>query len=53
MPELLGNIIVLALLALAAFGAVRSLLRKEKRAAAPAGVTAPAAADAIENLGKY
>ena len=37
MPELLGNIIVLALLALAAFGAVRSLLRKEKRGGCSCG----------------
>ena len=37
MPELLGNIIVLALLALAAFGAVRSLLRKEKKGGCSCG----------------
>lgn len=52
MPELIGNIIVLALLALAVYGAVRSLMRKKKEAALPAGATAPAAADAIEDPGK-
>lgn len=37
MPELLGNIIVLALLALAVFADVRSLLRKEKRGGCSCG----------------
>lgn len=37
MPELLGNIIVLALLALAVSGAVRSLLRKEKKGGCSCG----------------
>ena len=37
MPELIGNIIVLALLALAVYGAVRSLLRKEKKGGSSCG----------------
>lgn len=37
MPELFGNIIVLALLGLAVFGAVRSLLRTEKKGGCSCG----------------
>ena len=37
MPELIGNIIVLALLALAVYEAVRSLLRKEKKGSCSCG----------------
>ena len=37
MPELIGNIIVLALLALAVYGAVRSLMRKKKGSGSSCG----------------
>ena len=37
MPEPLGNIIVLALWALAVFAAVRSLVKKEKRSGSCTG----------------